>query len=85
MVNTEQWGGGYVPAKENNGDGALTGLSNLAWSWWFETKSEVNIDMKLSTWSHGHMISEFEIFLNLNKFFAVICTYLYAMYVKIYN
>ena len=31
------------------------------------------------------MISEFEIFLNLNKFFAVICMYLYAMYVKIYN
>ena len=28
------------------------GLSNLAWSWWFETKSEVNVDMKLSTWSH---------------------------------
>src|ERR1700678_3044659 len=28
------------------------GLSNLAWLWWFETKSEVNVDIKLSTWSH---------------------------------
>src|ERR1700678_2786786 len=32
------------------------GLSNLAWSWWFETKSEVNLDMKLSTWSHDFVI-----------------------------
>jgi hypothetical protein len=30
--------------------------AELAWSWWFETKSEVNVDMKLSTWSHDFRI-----------------------------